>query len=64
MCFAMHSCDTFLITAHISSYSFWIGYLLPPTSDIYYIASFIGLLGHESFPPEWTALFDNNVRPR
>jgi hypothetical protein len=40
MCFGIHSCNSLLITAHVSSFAFWIGYLMPPKSPVFYIANF------------------------
>ncbi|KAI1702761.1 glycosyl transferase family 11 domain-containing protein [Ditylenchus destructor] len=55
MCLGATTCDSLLITAHISTYGFWIGYLMPDNSRIYYIANYKTSQLHTpgQFPPEW-----------
>ncbi|KAI1705007.1 glycosyl transferase family 11 domain-containing protein [Ditylenchus destructor] len=55
MCLGATTCDSLLLTAHISTYGFWIGYLMPDNSQIYYIANFKTSKLHTpgQFPPEW-----------
>ena len=40
MCFGINSCDSLLLTAHMSSFAFWVGYLMPPKNPVFYVADF------------------------
>lgn len=57
MCFAIFNCDSLLITAPMSTFGFWIGFLMQDNSPIYYIANSIDTKQspqkRENFPPEW-----------
>ncbi|KAI1715873.1 galactoside 2-alpha-L-fucosyltransferase [Ditylenchus destructor] len=58
--FGITACDSLLITAHMSSYAFWIGYLMPEESPIYYIANHNNSLHilppMHDLPPAWVPL--------
>uniref|UniRef100_A0A915LS61 Uncharacterized protein n=2 Tax=Meloidogyne TaxID=189290 RepID=A0A915LS61_MELJA len=70
--FAQQYCNTLLITAFLSSYSFWMGYLMPTDRLIYYIRKHVYILGYhidakEALPPDWIPieepwLFDHLIR--
>ncbi|KAF7640246.1 hypothetical protein Mgra_00000075 [Meloidogyne graminicola] len=70
--FAQKYCDTLLITAFLSSYSFWMGYLMPKNKQIFYIRKHVYILGYhidgkEALPEEWIPieepwLFDHLIK--
>ncbi|KAI1693624.1 galactoside 2-alpha-L-fucosyltransferase [Ditylenchus destructor] len=56
--FGSLECDSLLITASSSTYSWWIGYLMrsaknPSVGRIYYNSEFHVIYGYENFPPHW-----------
>lgn len=59
MCFGIHSCDSLLITAKVSTFGFWMGYLMPENNSVYYIANYKTITEptYQLFLPNWTPLF-------
>jgi len=60
MCYAVNVCDSLLITAHLSTFGFWIGALMPEGSPVYYISNAIDAQvspqSRENYPTEWTPI--------
>uniref|UniRef100_A0A1I8BY10 Uncharacterized protein n=1 Tax=Meloidogyne hapla TaxID=6305 RepID=A0A1I8BY10_MELHA len=57
--FSSQSCDTFLSTASLSSYAFWMGYLMPQDRPIYYIPMITPVDTRQILPKRWIQL--NNL---
>lgn len=60
MCSAIETCDSLLITAHLSTFGFWIGALMPENSPIYYLFNEIDTgsspQSTENYPAHWIPL--------
>ncbi|KAL3068979.1 hypothetical protein niasHS_015694 [Heterodera schachtii] len=55
--FAVLACDSLLITAQTSTFSWWIAYLMPDDATIFYNSDFIQSLHHrQHFLPEWVPI--------
>ncbi|KAF7629910.1 hypothetical protein Mgra_00009099, partial [Meloidogyne graminicola] len=61
--FAISKCNSLLITASTSIQAWWIGYLMPKGSPIYYNncqgINCLNILKKDYFPPEWLPLTFN-----
>lgn len=54
LCLAWRNCDSLLITAPVSSFGFWIGYLMRESTPKYYILKLDGTpIEKENFPKTW-----------
>uniref|UniRef100_A0A914H7P8 L-Fucosyltransferase n=1 Tax=Globodera rostochiensis TaxID=31243 RepID=A0A914H7P8_GLORO len=54
LAFAATACDSLLITASSSTFSWWIAYLMPDESTIFYNSNFKGTsYSRENFLPDW-----------
>ncbi|KAL3096346.1 hypothetical protein niasHT_011596 [Heterodera trifolii] len=52
--FAVMACDSLLITAQTSTFSWWIAYLMPDDATILYNSNFLkSLHKRTNFLPEW-----------
>ncbi|KAL3079114.1 hypothetical protein niasHT_036167 [Heterodera trifolii] len=54
--FAVLACDSLLITAQTSTFSWWIGYLMPDDATILYYSKNLGIHPREHFLPEWVPI--------
>uniref|UniRef100_A0A915CKV8 L-Fucosyltransferase n=1 Tax=Ditylenchus dipsaci TaxID=166011 RepID=A0A915CKV8_9BILA len=58
MCLAAELCDSLVITAPISTFAFWIGYLMNPNSHVFYVANLNDGVPYneDKFLPNWIAV--------
>jgi hypothetical protein len=62
MSFAITNCNALIITAPTSTYAWWIGYLMPDDSPIYYYNCYkecSHITKKDVFPEQWLPLTIN-----